>query len=82
MIFPELLHNNVKQPGVCYTKAWPPQLIKDSDIDVLTNDNCSITKQPLNYIDIYTKAIFFTLEGNISSACLNVTCWTPYDIKY
>ena len=80
MISSELSLNDVEQLGVCYVKAWPPQLI-NSGIDVITNDDCSITKQPLKYIDIYTRAIFFTLEGNINSPCLTVTCWTQFDIK-
>ena len=80
MISSELSRDDVKQPGVCYAKAWPPQLI-NGEIDVFTNDNCSITKQPLKYIDIYTKAIFFTLEGTSDSPCLTVTCWTQFDIK-
>ena len=54
--------------SLCTVKAWPP-LLTTNDMDVFTNGSCAITKDPLSYIDIYTTAMFFTLEVNINSPC-------------
>ena len=78
IILPNPVDNNVQEIGACLVKAWPP-LISDSEMDVWTDNNCAITKGPIKNIDMYTTAIFFTLD-DINSFCLQVTCWTQFDL--
>ena len=75
IIFPSLVQYGIQQSGVCTVKAWPP-LLTTNDMDVFTNGSCVITKDPLSHIDIYTTAMFFTLEMNINSPCFSVSCVT------
>ena len=61
--------NNVQERprGLCFAKTWP--LLTANDMDVFSDNGCTITKFPFSIIDIYTTAIFFTLD-NINSSCL------------
>ena len=77
VVFPALVHYDVQQHGVCIVKAWPSLLTTD-DMDVFKNGSCAIAKDPLSYIDIYTTALFFTLEMNINSTCFSVSCHTNH----
>ena len=79
MVFPNPVDTNVPETGVCLVKAWPPLNTSD-EMDVFTDSNCAITKGSIKNIDMYTTAIFFTLD-NINSLCLQVDCWTQLDIK-
>ena len=79
MVFPNHVDNNVQEAGVCLVKAWPP-LISNYDMDVSTDNNCPITKGSIKIIDMYSTAIFFTLD-NINSSCRRVSCWTQLDTK-
>ena len=71
--------NNVQERprGLCFAKTWP--LLTANDMDVLSDDGCTITKFPFSIIDIYTTAIFFTLD-NINSSCL-ITCFMQLKTK-
>ena len=79
MIFPNPVDTNVPETGVCLVKAWPP-LITTDEMDVFTDSNCAITKGSIKNIDMYTTAMFFTLD-DINSFCLQVNCWTQLDVK-
>ena len=72
IILPDHVSNNVQEHtlGVCFAKTWP--LLTANDMNVVTDDSCTITKFPLSIVDIYTTAIFFTLD-NIDGSCL-ITC--------
>ena len=79
IIFPNPVDRNDQETGVCFVKTWPP-LTTNDEMDVLTDDNCPITKGPIKNIDMYTTAIFFTLD-DINSFCLQLKCWTQFDMK-
>ena len=76
IIFPNPMNRSDQETGVCFVKTWPPL----TEMDVWTDDNCKITKDPIKSTDMYTTAIFFTLD-NISSFCLQLNCWTQFKTK-
>ena len=79
LVFPNHVDNNVQETGVCLVKAWP-LLTTNYEMDVSTDHNCPITKGSIKHIDMYSTAIFFTLD-NINSFCQRVSCWTQLDTK-
>ena len=81
LIFPNSMPINTQQFGACYVRAWP--MFTTNDIDVLTDDDCTITKYPVSDETTYTKAILFTLDNNTSS-CQHITCYTQFrkEMKY
>ena len=75
IIFPDMVHNHAQVLGVCYAKAWPQ--LTTNDMDVLTDDSCAITKDPVTNIDTYTTALYFTLD-NVNSSCQRISCLTKF----
>ena len=79
MVFPNPVDTDAQETGVCLVKAWPP-LITSDEMDVYTDSNCAITKGSIKNVDMYTTALFFTLD-HINSKCRQVNCWTQFDTK-
>ena len=76
IFFPNPVNRSDQVTGVCFVKTWPPL----TEMDVWTDDNCTITKDPIKSTDMYTTAIFFTLD-DINSFSLQLNCWTQFGIK-
>ena len=79
LIFPDIVDENTRSPGVCYVKAWP-MLTVDDDIHVYTDDGCAIKKHPVTNNSTYITAILFTLN-DVSSSCQKISCLTPFKKK-